>query len=73
MKGITTYSEKIPGTRGNFGWSVRFDKADGFLGISQYKPEIDRVLLSRQQVKALLLFVEGRTPMEAKKPKRTVR
>lgn len=55
------YSEPIPGTKGNYNWSVRFDSNRGYLGISQTR-EADvggsqRILLSPKQVKALLAFV----------------
>lgn len=55
----TVYSKDIPGTEGNYNWSVRFDSTDGFLGITQMKAngEIERVLLSPRQVKALKAFV----------------
>jgi len=57
---ITTYSAKIPGVRGNYGWPIRFDLSnDGFLGITQFDGEAvkDRILLSPRQVKELLTFV----------------
>ena len=29
-RGIIDYSEKFPGTCGNFSWDIKFDKTDGF-------------------------------------------
>ncbi len=60
MKGIIEYSEKIPGAKGNYGWPVRYDLTDGYLGISQYTGEapMDHVLLSPRQVLALVEFVQ---------------
>lgn len=54
------YSDRIPGTDGNYNWAVRYDKDGGFVGISQTKDDgtIERVLLSPRQVKALLKFIE---------------
>ena len=37
MKGITRYSQTIPGSRRNYGWSVRYDLTDGSLGITQFE------------------------------------
>jgi len=56
---LTTYSEKIKGDPGNYGWQVRFDLTDGYLGITQFDGEAvkDRVLLSPAQVRHLLAFV----------------
>ena len=60
-RGAYRYSRKIPGTRGNCGWAVRFDLSQGFLGISQYtdktETNVKRVLLSAGQLKALIKFV----------------
>lgn len=60
VNGITRYSKIIPGSRGNYGWTVRYDLLDGYLGITQVEGgEIkDRILLSGKQVKALLDFVK---------------
>jgi len=57
--GLTTYSEKIKGSEGNYDWEVRFDLTDGFLGITQFEGQTvkDRVLLSPAQVRQLLAFV----------------
>jgi hypothetical protein len=55
----TKYSQKIAGAKGNYDWSVRFDKTgDGFVGISQFDGERikDRILLSPQQMRALAAF-----------------
>lgn len=58
-KGDTQYSERIKGARGNYGWQVRFDMTNGYLGITQIDGEAvkDRVLLSPAQVQELLDFV----------------
>lgn len=55
---ITTYSKKIQGEPGNYGWAVRFDKTGGFVGINQYEKDDlkDRILLSPKQVKKLISF-----------------
>lgn len=56
--GITRYGERIPGAPANFGLAVRFDRTDGYVGISQYDDgTIERVLLSPKQVEALLAFL----------------
>lgn len=62
MQGKITYSEEIPGAVGNYHWPVQFDKTDGYIGITQTcdHGEIERVLLSRAQVKALIAFVGQR-------------
>lgn len=59
-KGRTYYSARIDGARGNYNLPVRFDMTDGFLGITQVESEkvSDRVLLSPEQVKKLIAFVE---------------
>ena len=57
---ITTYSDKIPGTTGNYNWPVRFDKTDGFIGITQLETDgsvKDRVLLSPKQIAKLQKFI----------------
>lgn len=58
-KGDTEYSEKVPGTRGNYEWPVRFEVTDGYLGIAQYEGDKvkDKVLLSPAQVRKLVAFV----------------
>lgn len=65
--GRTTYSEKIKGTPANYGWQVRFDDTDGYLGITQYEGEVvkDRVLLSPAQAKELVNFVSGKKAARA--------
>lgn len=62
MKGITRYSVTFEGSRSNYGWSVRFDVTDGILGISQTHDDgqIERVLLSKNQVNELLAFLRRR-------------
>lgn len=67
MKGKTEYSGDIAGTWANHNLTVRFDMTDGVLGISQWVgkeiKDVDRVLLSKEQVKALLKFIgSGRNP-----------
>ena len=65
MKGITTYSEKIPGNSGNYHWSATFENIGGFIGITQehfITGSVERVLLSPRQVKALIAFVTKRRP-----------
>jgi hypothetical protein len=59
-KGDTTYSEKVKGDRGNFGWEVDFDFTDGYVGIDQFDENgklKDRILLSPAQVSKLSRFV----------------
>jgi hypothetical protein len=68
MKGRTEYSSDIAGTWTNHDLTVRFDMTDGVLGISQWVGKeiknVDRVLLSKEQVKALLKFIgSGRNPL----------
>lgn len=66
--GLTTYSEKVRGASGNYGWQVRFDLTDNeYLGITQFDGETvkDRVLLSPAQVKELVSFVSGKKPARA--------
>jgi len=59
---LTMYSEKIDGQRGNYNWPVRFDRTDGYIGISQTHEtgEIERVLLSPNQVRALKEVLDKR-------------
>jgi hypothetical protein len=60
MRGITKYSKVYPGTRANHNYHTRFDVTDGLVGISQWddkKSAHERVLLSKEQSKALLKFV----------------
>jgi len=65
---ITHYSDYIEGADGNYGWLVRFDKTRGFIGITQSREkswaDVERVLLSPAQFKALIEFV---SPLPAKK------
>lgn len=60
MDGRTYYSDKIDGERGNYGWPVRYDLTDGYVGITQTEGDVvkDRVLLSPKQVKELTRFIE---------------
>lgn len=58
---ITVYSDDVPGQCGNYGWAARFDWTGGYVGIDQWSPRgtnTERVLLSPNQVRALLAFVE---------------
>ena len=67
MKGITRYSQEVPGDEHNHGFICRFDVTDGYVGISQSddgKRWSDRVLLSPKQLRALIRFT---------KPKKRVR
>jgi len=59
VQGLTKYSEKINGTRGNHDMPVRFDKTGRYIGITQWSggEAVDRVLLSPKQVKELLSFI----------------
>jgi hypothetical protein len=61
-RGDTTYSDEVPGARGNYGWPATFDLTDGYLGITQFEGDTvkDRVLLSPRQVAALVAFVSKR-------------
>ena len=60
----TVYSEKVPGEKVNYEWAVRFDKSTGVVGITQYTDpsgaSVDRVLLTRRQVRALVAFIRPR-------------
>lgn len=62
--GITKYSRLVAGTATNHNLTARFDLTDGILGITQRDPgdkrSIDRVLLSKEQVKEMLQFLNGR-------------
>ena len=67
--GVTRYGGKIDGDSGNYGWHVRFDaNDDGYVGISQYDGQTltDRVLLSPNQVRALVTFVGKRSAGRAR-------
>jgi len=58
--GSTEYSKTIGGEEDNYKWPVRFDITGTTVGISQTHDgdsAIERVLLSRAQVKALMEFV----------------
>jgi hypothetical protein len=63
--GVTNYSERVKGERGNHDREVQFDVTDGFVGITAKDGptgEVDRVLLSPVQWKALVEFVGRRHP-----------
>lgn len=55
------YSSEIPGRDHCYQWPVRFDSERGYLGVTQTTDNddgpIERVLLSRSQVAALLTFL----------------
>ena len=57
-----TYSPRLPGDRGNYGWSVTLDHTDdGYVGITQTQDgTTSRVLLSPQQVRSLRVFLRRR-------------
>jgi hypothetical protein len=48
------YSEAVPGTIGNYNWTVRFDSEDGYLGLTQND---ERILLCPSQVKELAAWL----------------
>jgi hypothetical protein len=57
MKGDTKYSKKIPGAVGNYGWSVKYAKTDGYVLVYQYRESgIEAVLLSPAQLHKLIAF-----------------
>ena len=58
--GITHYSVSAQGARGNYQQEARFDWTDGYLGIVQSggPRNLDRILLSPSQVRALIAFVK---------------
>jgi len=62
-RGLTAYSDRQAGDRGNHGTSVRFDLTDGYVGISQFVESTvaDRVLLTPAQWRALREFVQAET------------
>lgn len=53
------YTEKLKGDDGNYDWVARYDLDSGYLGITEWvdNGKIERVLLSPNQVDALLDFV----------------
>lgn len=61
-EGEIDYSDKVKGDRGNFDQSVKFDKQDGYIGITQYEGDSvrDRVLLSPKQFEALRRFAKAK-------------
>lgn len=61
-KGETVYSETVKGHARNWRRDARFDKTDGFIGISMFEDGKcdDRVLLSPQQIRELFKFVGRR-------------
>jgi len=72
-RGITDYSDRVPGETRNHDHACSFDVTDGFVGITQYDTAdptrvTDRVLLSPAQFRALLDFLDT-----ARRHRRTVR
>lgn len=67
MSDVTIYSQTVEGDKGNYSWSVRFDKTrskkhthePGYIGISQFEggKMQERVLLSPTQAKELVEFI----------------
>lgn len=58
---LVYYSLEIEGDKRNFNWSARFDYHGGYVGIGQ-EHEVnvfERVLLSPNQVKALIQFISN--------------
>lgn len=58
--GKIDYSADVAGDAGNFNSSVRFDLTGGYVGITQredYDGCVERVLLTPEQVRALIRFV----------------
>ena len=58
----TRYSAAIAGSSGNYERAARYDWTGGFLGITQFASDpssaiLNRVLLSPQQVEALVAFM----------------
>jgi hypothetical protein len=66
-EGRTIYSETIPGDGENYHWPATFDYCDGYVGLTQSQSvkgeqefvelAVQRVLLSRKQVRELLAFI----------------
>jgi hypothetical protein len=57
MSGKIMYSTKVPGDAGNYNAHSQFDLNNGYVGITQwFDGDIERVLLSRDQVAALIAF-----------------
>ena len=56
--GEIEYSDKVKGDARNFDQAVKFDKQEGYIGITQYDGDSvrDRVLLSPKQFEALKRF-----------------
>ena len=67
---ITEYSQPVSGNPANYELTARFDMTDGYLGISQWVgaeiKDVERVLLSPAQVKALLKFLRSQSETEGK-------
>lgn len=62
LEEITEYGEHVEGDAGNYFWKTRFNITDGYVGITQsdapHVNDTSRVLLSPDQVKALIRFVK---------------
>lgn len=56
---ITTYSDLVPGDRGNYDLPVCFDRTGKYIGITQLNGDTvsNRILLSPKQVRELLAFL----------------
>jgi hypothetical protein len=63
-KAETKYSDMIPGDSRNYEWAVRFDIHARYLGITQFEGASvkERVLLSPDQVAALMRFLSATNP-----------
>lgn len=58
-RNATVYSDRVQGDKGNYDWPVIFDKTRGYVGIVQYDDTgVQRVLLSPDQIKALVKFIK---------------
>lgn len=57
------YSDKLKGDKRNYNWEAQYDLSGAYLGISQWHPDnpkgqqVERVLLSPEQVKGLVKFL----------------
>ena len=58
----THYGPWLAGDSGNYDLPVRFDRTDGYVGISQKDDAAttERVLLTPRQVRALRAFIQAR-------------
>ena len=62
MSDTTRYSKPVPGDKGNYHWTAKFDMTDGYVGITQVEvgQTLARVLLSPRQMHALIDFWRSR-------------